>query len=200
MPPLLLDAAVPYKDPERRRAYGRESIRRNAEKAREAMRRWRQRHPAAHAAASRSYYSRHKRELAAYFATYRREHRDVRQAIDARRRGRELQATGSFSTFEWIELLQRWNWRCSYCGETGPLEAEHRVPLARGGSNSIENIVPACRACNQRKHLLTDAEFRARLAAERASLPPLGQSHHVVEEATDQQDRQQAEDDRAHDR
>jgi 5-methylcytosine-specific restriction endonuclease McrA len=39
--------------------------------------------------------------------------------------------------------------------------------LARGGSNAIDNILPACSACNQRKHLLTEAEFRARLARER---------------------------------
>jgi 5-methylcytosine-specific restriction endonuclease McrA len=41
------------------------------------------------------------------------------------------------------------------------------VPLARGGTNWIENILPACRVCNARKHLLTEDEFRARLAAER---------------------------------
>ena len=43
----------------------------------------------------------------------------------------------------------------------------HRIPLARGGSNSIENIIPACSSCNRRKHMLTELEFRARLAAEK---------------------------------
>lgn len=49
----------------------------------------------------------------------------------------------------------------------GPLQVDHRIPLARGGSNSIDNILPACGRCNRRKHLMTEAEFRARLAAER---------------------------------
>lgn len=40
------------------------------------------------------------------------------------------------------------------------------MPLARGGSNSIDNILPACGRCNRRKHLMTEEEFRARLAAE----------------------------------
>jgi hypothetical protein len=46
--------------------------------------------------------------------------------------------------------------------------------LARGGTNYIENILPACRRCNTRKRLLTEEEFRARLAAEgpgRGSFP-----------------------------
>jgi len=134
------------------------------------MRRWRERHPSEHAASNRSYYERHKQELAPYFAQYRREHRDVRQAIHARRRARKLGAVGSYTTAEWIELVQRWNWTCAYCGERDALEPDHRIPLARGGSNSIENILPACRRCNQRKALLTEEEFRARLAAERGSL------------------------------
>ena len=158
---------MPYKDLERRRAYGREWIRRNPDKAREAMRRWRERHPAEHAAEGRAYYERHKEKLAPYFAQYRREHRDVRQGMEARRRARKLQLKGSYTTLEWIELLQKWNWTCAYCGDSGALQPEHRTPLARGGSNLIENILPACAPCNQRKHMLTETEFRARLAAEK---------------------------------
>jgi len=158
---------VPYKDLRRRREYGREWMRRNPDKAREAMRRWRERHPAEHAAEGRAYYERHKKTLAPYFSQYRREHRDVRQGIEARRRARKLQLEGSYTTIQWIELLQKWNWTCAYCGDSGALQPEHRTPLGRGGSNLIENILPACARCNQRKHLLTEAEFRARLAAEK---------------------------------
>jgi len=161
---------MPYKDVDRRREYAREWIRTNPAKAREAMRRWRERHPSEHAASNRAYYERHKQELAPYFAQYRREHRDVRQGIHARRRARKLGAIGSYTTAEWIELVQRWNWTCAYCGERDALEPDHRIPLARGGSNSIENILPACRHCNQRKGLLTEEEFRTRLAAERGPL------------------------------
>ena len=163
---------MPYKDPERRREYGREWIRRNPEKAREAMRRWRGRHPADHAADSRAYYQRHKKRLAAYFAQYRREHRDVRQGFGARRHARKLGAPGTHTTVEWIWLLQLWNWTCAYCGASGPLQPDHRVPLARGGSNAIDNILPACRRCNQRKALMTEKEFRSRLAAEQRASEP----------------------------
>ena len=157
---------MPYRDPERRREYAREWIRRNPEKAREAMRRWRQKHPDQHNAEGRDYYARHKERLAPYFATYIRTHRELRQAIRARRRSRELAAEGNHTTEEWMALLKAHGYRCTYCGSGGPLEPDHRVPLARGGTNYIENILPACRRCNTRKRLLTEDEFRARLAAE----------------------------------
>jgi hypothetical protein len=35
-----------------------------------------------------------------------------------------------------------------------------------GGTNYIDNILPACGSCNRRKHTYTEEEFRARLAAE----------------------------------
>ena len=42
--------------------------------------------------------------------------------------------------------------RCGYCGcEDGPWEVDHRVPLARGGSDDEENLVAACRRCNRSK-------------------------------------------------
>jgi hypothetical protein len=112
--------SVPYKDLEQRRSYGRYWIKLHPEKAREAMRRWRQRHPAEHAAEARSHYERHRERLAAYFAKYRREHRDVRQRADARRQARKRGAPGSHTTVEWIWLLQLWNWTCAYCGKRGP--------------------------------------------------------------------------------
>jgi 5-methylcytosine-specific restriction endonuclease McrA len=163
---------MPHKDLDRRREYGREWIREHPDKAREAMRQWRERHPAEHAAANRLYYQRHKQELASYFAQYRREHREVRQGIHARRRARRLRAEGFHTTVEWIELLKTLNWTCAYCGERGALEPDHRIPLARGGSNSIENILPACPRCNRRKAFLTEKEFRARLRAEREEIEP----------------------------
>jgi len=52
------------------------------------------------------------------------------------------------------------------------IQTDHRIPLSRGGSNFIDNIVPACRPCNLRKHTLTEAQFRARLAAQPDQQPP----------------------------
>jgi HNH endonuclease len=57
-------------------------------------------------------------------------------------------------------LLEKWNQRCAYCGGVGvPLQIEHLVPRARGGSNQVSNLTLACEPCNQKKGNLTVAEF-----------------------------------------
>lgn len=156
---------MPYSDPENRRAYGREWMRRNPEKAREAMRRWRQRHPDAHRAELRAYYLRSDARKAA-LAACQRANPQVRRTAWERRRARLLNANGTYTTREWLELVARYRGRCAYCGSRRPLHADHRAPLSRGGGNSISNILPACQPCNQRKGTGTEREFRIRLASE----------------------------------
>jgi hypothetical protein len=49
-------------------------------------------------------------------------------------------------------VLTRDGHQCAYCAAKGvPLEIEHVVPRARGGSNRPSNLVAACVPCNQRK-------------------------------------------------
>lgn len=157
---------MPYKDPEDQRAYGRDWMRRNADKAREAMRRWRAAHRDEHNAERREFYARHREQQIAQSAQYHREHPEVGLARGNNYRARRRAAEGFFTPAEWLALVALYGGRCAYCGEVGALEPDHRTPLARGGSNAIENIIPACRRCNARKHLMTEAEYRARLASE----------------------------------
>jgi 5-methylcytosine-specific restriction endonuclease McrA len=83
---------------------------------------------------------------------------------------RRAAAAGTHFTFEeWVALLAEHEGHCAYCGSTERIEADHRIPLNRGGSNEISNILPACRHCNRRKHRRTEEEFRALLQAERAA-------------------------------
>lgn len=70
-----------------------------------------------------------------------------------RRRARIAEADGDFTAEQWIELCARYEYVCLCCERTGAkLEADHIVPIARGGSNDINNIQPLCRSCNARKH------------------------------------------------
>lgn len=79
-------------------------------------------------------------------------------------RRRVLSHGESFTAKQWTQLLGEYGNACAYCGASGPLTADHRVPLSRGGRNVIGNIVPACKSCNSRKHTMTEEEFRALLS------------------------------------
>src|SRR5262249_53521381 len=57
-------------------------------------------------------------------------------------------------------LLEKWGHCCAYCRATGvPLQVEHIVPKARGGSDRVSNLALACAGCNIAKGRQTAAEF-----------------------------------------
>lgn len=46
-------------------------------------------------------------------------------------------------------VFERDGWRCVLCGGAGRLEADHVVPLARGGAPfDMANLQTLCRTCN----------------------------------------------------
>ena len=68
------------------------------------------------------------------------------------RRLRETSAAG-LSRTQRTKLLKLWqnqNLSCSYCS-TKCETVDHVIPLIRGGSNFVGNLVPACRRCNSSK-------------------------------------------------
>lgn len=74
---------------------------------------------------------------------------------NSRRLALERAAAGEWS--EWRRnnvLLPQWiaeGRACSYCGIAAVEEVDHIVPLARGGTNEIDNLAPACHSCNSIK-------------------------------------------------
>ncbi|HEU5227793.1 MAG TPA: RNA-guided endonuclease IscB [Ktedonobacteraceae bacterium] len=60
-------------------------------------------------------------------------------------------------------LLQKWNRACVYCqAKHLPLQVEHIVPRAKGGTNSVRNLCLACEACNTAKGTLAVEVFLAK--------------------------------------
>lgn len=53
--------------------------------------------------------------------------------------------------------------KCFYCDDQLEIDAEwhieHKQPKSKGGTNDIENLVPACKSCNLKKHNKTAKEF-----------------------------------------
>lgn len=94
----------------------------------------------------------------------------------SRRRAR-LKAAGVFLvTPRDIERMRfRQSGECAYCPE-GLLKAEldHVVPIARGGSHGVGNIVLTCPDCNRRKSAHTVMEWRLGKPFTRKSFVPAG--------------------------
>ena len=55
-------------------------------------------------------------------------------------------------------LFKKHNGRCVYCGSKAA-EIEHVIPKSEGGTDSVHNLVIACRKCNELKGKLSLKEF-----------------------------------------
>lgn len=51
------------------------------------------------------------------------------------------------------------------------MSVDHKLPVQRGGTDSIDNLVPACGTCNNRKGLSSVEEFRFRVGLKRGAMP-----------------------------
>jgi 5-methylcytosine-specific restriction endonuclease McrA len=60
-------------------------------------------------------------------------------------------APGSHTQEEWLSLCARYDNKCAYCRSDARLSRDHVMPLTRGGTDNIDNILPACQPCNSSK-------------------------------------------------
>lgn len=75
-----------------------------------------------------------------------------RDRANAARRARVAGAVGSHTEQDRKDLCASYLHRCAYCNESElASHLDHVTPLARGGCNHAENLVPACSFCNQSK-------------------------------------------------
>lgn len=75
-----------------------------------------------------------------------------RAARAARKRKRRVAAVvNDLTDQQWTALKSAWN-GCAYCGKTDkPLTRDCVMAISRGGRYTIDNVVPACAACNASK-------------------------------------------------
>lgn len=66
------------------------------------------------------------------------------------------------STAQWkkirLTVLNRDAYTCAYCGDVAN-EVDHVWPKSRGGEDTLDNLVAACRRCNILKKDKTDTVF-----------------------------------------
>lgn len=75
-----------------------------------------------------------------------------RRARAARKRTRRVKAVVNDLTPEqWSAIRDAWG-GCAYCGVTDkPMQRDCVMAISRGGRYTVENVVPACAACNASK-------------------------------------------------
>lgn len=59
------------------------------------------------------------------------------------------------STSEWRKIRQQAKhtlpYQCAHCGDGEPLELDHIINHARGGTNELNNLQWLCKPCHKRK-------------------------------------------------
>lgn len=56
------------------------------------------------------------------------------------------------TTTEIRERFEQFDHCCAYCGaSTSQLQTEHLLPISKGGTHVLSNILPACKPCNHSK-------------------------------------------------
>jgi 5-methylcytosine-specific restriction endonuclease McrA len=51
----------------------------------------------------------------------------------------------------WNKFIE-YGFTCAYCGTSKDITLDHIIPRSRGGTNTIQNILPCCKNCNNSKN------------------------------------------------
>jgi 5-methylcytosine-specific restriction endonuclease McrA len=149
---------------EQRQAENRRRWHDNRERYREGQRRYYREHLAERKAADRAYRDANKEKRRETFRRWARANGHRFAEYDRRRRI----ANGSGVHFTAADLNLIWDeqgGRCTYCATdlTETCEADHFIPIAKGGGHEPENIVLACRPCNRSKWATMPWEWKPEL-------------------------------------
>lgn len=145
-----------------------------------AMRRWRERNPDLNLERARQWRAEHPEEERERYRRYDAANREKRRLAIAKSRAenpehhRELNRKWREANIEISRARCRAYWHrrrsgsdpsahvdayaelillqpCAYCGATDNMSIDHVVPLSRGGTHDVDNLLPACRSCNSSK-------------------------------------------------
>ncbi len=174
---------MPYKDPQKRREMSRIYTAawktrdpKNAERHKEATKKWRAEHWDKHLDTAARYRERHrdrvrksmnasdaKRSVTEERKQFKKNYkltnivktREWQRTARINRTLRKAKNGGWSEPSLWEAKCEMYGWKCAYCIkplDDYTVEIEHVIPIAKGGSGWTSNLVPACRSCNAKKH------------------------------------------------
>ena len=92
-----------------------------------------------------------------YQQNWRNGNRQKRKDLEHRRRTRKYD-NGVYVIS--VKDMRRLAGPCFYCGGVDGITMDHVIPISRGGTHGIGNLVPACMSCNLKKNDKTVMEWR----------------------------------------
>jgi len=144
---------------EKKREQNRKYRQEHLEEKRERDRKYKEDHQTERILQSRQYYAEHREERLSYTKQYYQTERGIiaKRAGAHNRRARKKKAPGSHTTEQLYQQHKKQEGKCFYCQKEllharNSWHADHVIPLSKGGSNDISNIVISCPTCNRKKH------------------------------------------------
>lgn len=157
--------------PEIKRAHRKTDYARHAERYKARAKEWAQENPERCLAAQHRFHERnpdaakgymekaiakdpdaHYQKVRVKAKEYRQENPQKVRIAQGNCRAQRKKATGRFTNEEWSALCDKYGHQCLCCGCVCKPSIDHIIPLARGGSNLIDNLQPICVRCNKWKH------------------------------------------------
>lgn len=132
-------------------------------------RQWSTEHPERRRAIGRKWYRTHREVANARKRIWKNENPEKLRASKHRRRAREFAAEGHWTPDDITKLYKLQKGKCWWRGPDCAIDLskgyhiDHRIPLAKGGTNWPSNLVLTCPHCNLSKHAKLPDEFNGRL-------------------------------------
>ena len=88
-----------------------------------------------------------------YMKEYREHNKDKLKEYRHKRRALKLGNGGSYTKAQWLDTLEYFDYKCAYTGECikHSCHVEHIVPISKGGTSYIWNLVPSTASANLSK-------------------------------------------------
>ena len=125
---------------------------------RERSQRWQADNPDKNRERNRRYRKRNADKVRESQKLYRAQRPEVSRGNNQRRRAHKRNLLATFTASDWTRCLEYWRHSCAYCGRPKglwhTLAQDHWIPLAKGGTYTPDNILPACHGvdgCNNSK-------------------------------------------------
>ena len=152
-------------NPEYYRERGRKWRAANREHVLEGKRNDYQKHKEKRLATAKLWAERNTEKVKKVAREWKRNNPDKVRAYKHRRRAQKRATSGSFTKTDLQNLFKQQKGDCWWCGckLESNYHVDHRVPLAKGGTNELGNIVLSCPECNLSKNAKLPGEWNGRL-------------------------------------